>query len=112
MTLQPIVYHGRTLAAATPQRFFLADELNGRPHDDPERRFVIYMCDYAGCVLRGTLPGPYRDIDARRYARACLIPAELLERPTLGVERAAAALAVPVVEIRTELHLRSCPPQG
>lgn len=70
------------------------------------------MCDYAGCVLRGTLPGPYRDIDARRYARAYLIPAELLERPTLGVERAAAALAVPVVEIRTELHLHSCPPQG
>jgi hypothetical protein len=33
------------------------------------------MCAYAGDVLSGTLLGPYRDEDARRYAQACLFPA-------------------------------------
>jgi hypothetical protein len=47
---------------------------------------------YAGDVLAGVLPGPYSDADARRYARACLVPAELLERDELDVERAARAL--------------------
>lgn len=34
-------------------------------------------------VANGVLPGPYSDDDARIYARACLIPAELLERERL-----------------------------
>ena len=80
MTLQPISYRGRTVAAATRERFFLADELDRRPAGDPERTFVIFMCAYAGDVLAGRLRGPYSDQDARRYARACLVPPELLER--------------------------------
>jgi hypothetical protein len=43
---------------------------------------------------RGDLPGPYSDEDARRYARAALIPAELLERDSLNVQQAAAALSI------------------
>ena len=39
---------------------------------------MIYMCAYAGDVLRGELPGPYTDHDAVRYARAALIPDRLL----------------------------------
>jgi hypothetical protein len=58
------------------------------------------MCAYAGDVLSGTLLGPYSDEDARRYARACLIPAELLERSGLDAERAARALNVPPLELR------------
>jgi hypothetical protein len=41
------------------------------------------MCAYALDVAAGVLPGPYNEGDARRYARACLIPDELLERPWL-----------------------------
>jgi hypothetical protein len=100
MTLQPITYRGRTVAAATRTRFFLAEALDQRPADDPERTFVIFMCAYAGDVLSGVLPGPYTDEDARRYARACLVPRELLERAQLDVERAARALRVPVAELR------------
>ena len=43
------------------------------------------MCAYAGDILSGVLPGPYTDDDARRYARACLVPLELLERPELDI---------------------------
>ena len=104
MTLQPITYHGRTVAAATRTRFFLADVLDERPADDPERTFVIFMCAYAGDVLAGVLPGPYCDEDARRYARACLVPAELLERAELDVERrpARCAAAGELVAARAE----------
>jgi hypothetical protein len=48
---------------------------------------------------RGELPGPYTDADARRYARACLIPAELLERSALDIDHTAAALRVPADEL-------------
>ena len=58
------------------------------------------MCAYAGDVARGELPGPYTDTDARRYARACLIPTELLERPALDVHSAAPALGVPAAELQ------------
>jgi hypothetical protein len=79
MDLQPITYRGRTLAACTRNRMFLADELDAHP-ESPLTEFVIAMCLYAGAVLNGVLPGPYRDRDARAYARACLVPAEVLER--------------------------------
>jgi hypothetical protein len=98
--VQPITYRGRTVAAATPSRFLLADELDRRTISDPERTFVIFMCAYAGDVARGVLPGPYTEDDARRYARACLIPVELLDRPELDVDRAAVALRVPADELR------------
>ncbi len=100
MTLQPICYRGRTVAAATRRRFFLADSLDEQPASDPERTFVILMCAYAGDVLAGVLPGPYSDEDARRYARACLAPLELFERRELDVDRAAQALGIPPDELR------------
>jgi hypothetical protein len=55
MTIQPITYRGRTMAAATRSRFFLADALDQRPAGDPELTFVIFMCAYAGDVLSGIL---------------------------------------------------------
>lgn len=99
MTLQPISYRGRVVAAATRDRFFLTEELDDRPIDDPERTFVIFMAVYAGDVLSGRLPGPYTDKDARRYARAALIPAELLERDPRTLGHASHALRVPVDEL-------------
>ena len=70
------------------------------PASDPERTFVIFMCAYAADVLSGELPGPYTAENARRYARACLIPPELLERVGLDIELAAPALGLPVDEMR------------
>jgi hypothetical protein len=100
VSVQPITYRGRIVAAATRSRFFLADELDRRPVVDPERTFVAFMCAYAGDMARGALPGPYSEDDARRYARACLIPVELLDRRELDVDRAAVALRVPADELR------------
>ena len=100
MDVQPIIYRGRIVAACTRRRFLLADDLEGRPPGDPELVFVVMMCAYASDIARGLLPGPYDAADARRYARAVLIPGELLERPALDVDRAAAALGVPADELR------------
>jgi hypothetical protein len=71
----------------------------GARQGDPDLTFIVFMCAYAGDVLRGDLPGPYSDEDARRYARAALIPAELLERHGLDVHQAATALSVPSDEL-------------
>ena len=98
--IQPVTYRGQTVAACTAQRFFLADELASRPLGDPELTFVVFMCAYAVDVAAGVIPGAYNERDARRYARACLIPDELLERPDLSLERAARALRVPAAELR------------
>jgi hypothetical protein len=104
MTLQPVTYRGRLVACATARRFFLCDELDRRHPGDPERTFVTFMCAYAGDVLRGDLPGPYRDERARAYARAALIPEELLERPCLDVARTALALGVPTLELANAIQ--------
>ncbi|MGI9100728.1 MAG: hypothetical protein ACR2H2_19950 [Solirubrobacteraceae bacterium] len=107
MSPEPITYMGRVVAAATAERFLLSDELEHRPVGDPERTFVIYMCLYARDIATGDLPGPYTEQRARRFARACLIPAELTERASLDTARAAAALGVP----EHELHAaRRVPP--
>lgn len=102
MQLQPVTYRGRTVAVATARRYFLSGELACRPVTDPERTFVVFMAAYARDVAAGLLSGPYRDEDARLFARTCLIPAELLERPGLDTERAAAALGVPSTEFKTQ----------
>ena len=81
MDIQPVTYRGRTVAACTRDASSSPTRSSSRPPGDPELTFVLYMCAYAGDVARGELPGPYTDDDARHYARACLIPTELLERP-------------------------------
>jgi hypothetical protein len=100
MMLQPITYRGRTVAAATPRRFFLSDELHDRPPGDPEMVFVCFMCCYARELLTGRLSGAYSEQDARRFAQAALIPEELLERDRLDIPHAAAALGLPTEELQ------------
>ena len=92
--LQPIRYQGQIAAAAGTHRFWLAPELDSRAAGDPERTFVIYMCAYAGLVLRGGLPGPYSDEKAHGFARAALIPGRTLE-----VDHAARAFRIPAREL-------------
>jgi hypothetical protein len=100
MLLRPITYGGRLVAVCTRSRFYLAEELELRPAIDPERTFVVFMCAYACAVLRGELPGPFCHDAARYFARAALIPDEVLERDDLDIARAAAALRVPAAELR------------
>jgi hypothetical protein len=95
MEVQPITYRGRIVAACTRECFLLADDLAYRAPGDPELVFVVAMCSYASDIARGLLPGPFDPADACRYARAVLIPEELVERAELDVDRAAAALSVP-----------------
>jgi len=79
MRLQTISYHGRPVACATATRFFLTDALEQLPAGDPLLTFVLYMCAYAREVHTGELPGPYTDHDARRFARAALVPEEFAD---------------------------------
>jgi hypothetical protein len=99
MWLQPITYRGRVAACATTTRVFVADELRRRPAGDPELTFVLFMCCYARDVMSGELAGCYSDEKARAYARAALIPEELLERPLADAARTARALHVPLDEL-------------
>src|SRR4051812_44826281 len=103
MHLQPITYRDRTVAVAFDGRILLCRKLERQPPGDPALTFVRFMCAYALDVAHGILPGPYRDEDARTFARTCLIPIELLERPALDIVRAAAGWNYP----RT-----SCAPPG
>lgn len=57
------------------------------------------MCCYARDVMCGELVGRYSDETARVYARAALIPEELLERHLADPRRTAHALGVPVDEL-------------
>jgi hypothetical protein len=74
MTLQAITYAGRPVAAASARRFYLAEHIDQRAPEDPERVFVMWMCCCARDILTGDLPGPYTDSAARAYAVAALIP--------------------------------------
>ena len=68
METPPITYQGRIRAICTPRRAHLTD-----PADDPlagDGPFVLAMRLYASAILNATLPGPYRDDDARAFARA------------------------------------------
>jgi hypothetical protein len=100
MDVQPITYRGRIVAACTAECFLLADELAYRAPGDPELVFVVAMCSYANDMPEACSPAPFNDTDARRYARAFLIPGELLERSELDVDRTAVALGVPAEELR------------
>lgn len=102
--LQPVTYRGRLVACATRTRYFLTEALGARPVGDPERTFVMFMCAYAADVLGGELEGPYSDVDARRYARAALVPEELADpqrRPLVHsrLRQTADALGLPVAEL-------------
>lgn len=105
MSIQPVSYQGRIRAFCTARRVYLVDA----PVHGNHTPFVLAMCLYAGAILNGQLPGPYRERDARAFARAILIPAELTESPRTSTTRAtpiAAWLGVPASELRIALGPR------
>lgn len=51
MALQPVTYRDEVLAAASPTRFLLSDELRRRRAGDPELTFVLYMTACAREIL-------------------------------------------------------------
>ncbi len=51
-----------------------AGELEQLDPEDPVRVFVSWLCLYARDILSGTLPGPYDQHAAERYAREALMP--------------------------------------
>lgn len=99
MSTQLITLHGHVRAICTARRVFLVDETA------PDTPFVLAMSVYATAILDGQLPGPYQQARARAYARALLIPAELLEPPrqTGDPEPVAVWLGVPVDELQVAL---------
>lgn len=61
MMLQPITYRGHTVPAATPRRFFLADELHNQGPSDPETTFVCLIFCYAAQSTHRPTTRPYTD---------------------------------------------------
>ena len=62
------------------------------------------MCFFAGDVLNGRCAPPYDEQSARAYARAFLVPEELLEHPhDFDVAATAHWLGMPVQELELEL---------
>jgi hypothetical protein len=107
MDIQPISYRGQRVAACTRTRMFFSDELEAGAAQDPPMQFAVAMCLYAGEILNDLHEGPYCDDDARAYARAMLIPSELLEPPrplpVANAAETAQALGVPLPELFVEL---------
>jgi hypothetical protein len=97
--LQTITYNGDIVALAGPNLFILEPEIDALAVRDPLRTMVVYMCAYARDVIAGVLPGPYTDHDARRYACACLLPDELLERDNFDIDRASRYFQIPADDI-------------
>jgi hypothetical protein len=76
--IQVIELHGRAVALALVDEAILADHIA-----DTDRPIVAGMALYAIEIQTGARPGPYRDIDAERYARR-----ELALRTARAVPRA------------------------
>lgn len=63
--IQPIHHDGRVVALVAGAEAIIAATV------PPAEMFTVQaMCLYAIDVAAGTLPGPYNDADALRYARA------------------------------------------
>lgn len=112
MSVITITHQGRVAALAVDTRLWLAAHVEALPDGHPRKRWICFMALYARDVLTGVVPGPYTDHDAERYARACLIPRELLERPALDIPRAASVLELPedVLRAAYDEHHRHDPP--
>jgi hypothetical protein len=67
-----LTYDGQDVALAGRERFWLAAHIEALPDGHPDKRHVCFMALYARDILTGSLPGPYNDDDADRFARLAL----------------------------------------
>lgn len=100
-------YRGQLVAAAAPDRVYLAPSIAERAPGDPLLRFTAVMCLYVHDLESGELAGCYDDAAAELYARCVLIPdAEFLRRLRDPDRRLAHKFRVPLEQIaakRTDL---------
>jgi hypothetical protein len=105
VAIQFVTYNGQIIGVCTARRMHLTYIPPADAAETPARLFIA-MCLYAGGILNGDRPGPYRDDDARSWARRALIPSELLEAPhTIDQRETAHWLGVPEEEVRIAQRL-------
>ena len=67
--LEPIEYKGELVALVSPTRIhIISPSLRGRPADDYDRRFVVFMCLCCHEALNGRFPGQYSNAAAEIWA--------------------------------------------
>lgn len=101
MALEPVLYRGELAALVGPERWYpAASWMLERPSDDPDVRFVMFMCLYRQQVQLGALPGPFTSERAELWARCVLIdPDELRARRDLKDSALAEVFGVPVDQV-------------
>ncbi len=98
-----ISYRGQPVALVARERVHvLAPWLQDAPPDDPDARFVLFMCTYARMVQLGRPAPPFSNTDAERWARTALIDDdELLAHPHRPAREQARRAGVPIEQIAT-----------
>ena len=101
VSLEPIEYRGELVALVGADRFHLiAPRLLECPPDDPELRFVAFMC---ACRRRATEAGVVGHIEGdvlERWARQALVDErELLANARIPSRELACQLRVPVDQV-------------
>lgn len=109
-----ISYHGRPAALVAPERVhILARWLADAPADNPDARFVLFMCVFARLVQLGRLPCSFSTTDAERWARSALInDGELIAHPHRSAREHARRAGVPIDQVtarRRELDFPDAP---
>jgi hypothetical protein len=98
-----ILYHGRPLALALPDRVYLHPALVALAEldeSDPLVRFACALAVHAFEINTGLLEGPFDQARAERYARQLLMPADEFG-PLAGLAdgELAELFAVPVEQV-------------
>lgn len=97
-------HQDRVVALAAPTRVWLAAHIEALPTGHPRKRLVAFMAFYARDILNGTLPGPYSDTDAERFARLALIDTKVIARhPHTSDVQLAKHLRVPLDQLQAYL---------
>ncbi len=76
-----VKYNGHIVGFCTARRAHLVDDFDAEIDGERIGPFLLGMCAFAGEVLNGRCTAPYDERRARAFARAMLIPGELLEHP-------------------------------
>ncbi len=100
-----LTHQGHTVALAAPHRLWFAAHIEALPDGHPRKRLVVFMALYAREILTGTIPGPYRDEDAERFARLALVDADVIARhPHASTAQLAQLLGIPHDQLTAFLH--------